>query len=106
MPTVVSSGTTVTDGTEQTLATPILNRTYVMWFDLVLLQAADTVRVRFKRKVLSSGTERECGYQDFSGVQDPPVQCLVPVSFPYGGSFTLQRTGGTDRSIPWSLESL
>lgn len=106
MPTVVSSGTTVTDGTEQTLATPILNRAYVLWLDLVLLQSADIVRVRANRKVLSSGTERKAAEQVFTGVQDPPLVCLVPVSFPYGGSFTLQRTGGTDRSIPWSLESL
>lgn len=106
MPTVVAAGTITTDGTEQTLSTPILDRAYVLWLDLVLLQAADTVRVRASRKVLSSGTVRKAAEQSFSGVQDPELACLVPLAFPYGGTFTIQRTAGTDRAIPWSLESL
>lgn len=106
MPTVVASGTLTTDGTEQTLTSQILNRSYVLWLDFTQLSGADKVRVRAKRKVLSSGTIRECAYQDFEGAIDPPVQCLTPLAFYYGGDFTLQRTAGTDNDIPWSLESL
>lgn len=106
MPTQVDSGSTLTDGTEQTLSSPLLNRSYVLWLDLNALQLGDAVRVRAKRKVLVSGTIRKCAEQVFSGVQDPPVTCLVPVSFPFGGEFSIQRTAGTDRTIPWSLESL
>lgn len=106
MPTVEASGTITTNATEQTINSNILNRSFVLWLDLNALQAGDTVVVRAKRKVLSSGTIREFASQTFADVQSPPVQALVPVALPYGGDFTIQRTSGTDRAIPWSLESL
>lgn len=106
MPTVVDSGTINTDGTEQTLASPIFNRSYVLWLDFNAMQATETMVIRSKRKVLASGSVREFSSQTFEGVQSPPIQCLVPVSLPTGGTFTIERTAGTDRAIPWSLESL
>lgn len=106
MPTVEASGTITTNVTEQTLNSNILNRTFVLWLDFSALVGGDVVVVRAKRKVLSGGTIRNVASQSFSGAQDPPNQSLVPVAFPYGGDFTIQRTGGVDRSIPWSLESL
>lgn len=106
MPTVVDAGTITTDGSEQTLSSPILNRSYVLWLDFNALTGADSMRIRAKRKVLSSGTVRKFAEQVYTSTQDPPVQCLVPVALFYGGEFTIQRIAGSDRAIPWSLESL
>lgn len=106
MPTVETSGTISTTAGEQTIVSTILNRSFVLWLDLNAMGSGDTFRVRMKRKVLAGGTIRECAYQDFTGAQSPPVQAVVPVAFPYGGDFTIQRTAGSDRSVPWSLESL
>lgn len=106
MPTVEGSGTITTTASEDTIITTILNRSYVLWLDLNALVGGDIVVVRAKRKVLSGGTIRECAEQRFSGAQDPPVVAMVPLDLPHGGDFTIQRTGGVDRAIPWSLESL
>lgn len=106
MPSVESSGTITTTAGEQTIVSSIANRSFVLWIDMSLLQAADTIVIKAKRKVLSGGTIRIVAQQTFAGVQDPPNQSLVPIACPYGADFTIQRTAGTDRNIPWSLESL
>lgn len=105
MPTVEDSGTITTSASEQTLTSITANKTLMLWLDLVNLQAGDTVVVRCKRTVLSGGTARTIITQTYSGVQDPPVVCSPPFTAPHGATFTIQRTAGSDRSIPWSVES-
>lgn len=107
--TVVASGTLTADGTEQTVATPALAKVYVVEFDLALLAAAETARIKVYQKVLNGGTERivfDSGA--ITGVQAAPdiIRRSVPIIAPQGIKVTFQQTGGTYRNYPYSVETI
>jgi hypothetical protein len=104
--TVISSGTTTTDGTEQTLATDTTGRVYVLVIDTGAMANGDTIEVRLKTIVLASGTEREAYSVVFSNAQGQPQKYSVPVPADISLKATLKRTAGTDRSYPWKLLAL
>ena len=106
MPVVEQSGTLATSAVEQTLATELDNRSYVLVVDLNAMVDGDTMILRLKREALSGGTQRAVVETVYSGVQAVKIKQSDPVSGPYGIVATLEQPDGASRSIPWSLESL
>jgi hypothetical protein len=109
MPTVEASGTqTAVVGTEHTLSAFTSNRNLQLWVDLSNMVAGDSVHVRLKRKVLSSGSIRTFDSFQLSGAPatDGQLAASVPFSAPHGATVTLEQEAGTSRDFAWSLESL
>lgn len=106
MPTLITSGTTTTDGTEQTLATDTANHTYVFVIDTNAMVNGDTIEIKLKTKVLSGGTSRIAYYMSYSNAQGRPQKYSVPVPANIELVVTLKRTAGSDRAYPWALLSL
>lgn len=106
MPTLVTSGTTTTDGTEQTLFTDTTNKTYIFVIDTNAMANGDIIEIRAKTKVLSGGTSREAYFVTYAHVQAQPNKYSVPIPANIELVVTLKRTAGTDRAYPWALLSL
>tara|TARA_B100000470_G_C19750764_1_gene373691 strand:- start:371 stop:694 length:324 start_codon:yes stop_codon:yes gene_type:complete len=107
MPLVVQySGTLTTDGTEQTLNTSTFVGVHVVQVDLSAMQAGDSVRLKTKTKVLTGSAVAIFIEQTFSGVQTEPIIQTEPVTSPFSLTATLERTGGSDRAYPWSINSV
>lgn len=100
------SGTLTTDGTEQTLNTSVFVGVHVVQVDLSAMQAGDTVVLRAKTKVLTAGATTIFIEQTFTGVQTEPIVQTEPVTSPFSFTATLQRTGGSDRAYPWSINTV
>ena len=104
---VRDSDTTTTDGTEQTLGVAqTFAGVYVNQIDLSAMQAGDTVVLKAKTKTLTTTTVAVFIEQTFSGVQTEPIAQTEPVTSPFSFTATLQRTGGSDRAYPWSINSV
>ena len=100
------SGTLTTDGTEQTLNTSVFVGGHVVQIDLSAMQAGDTVVLRAKTKTLTGSAVATFIEQTFSGVQTEPIAQTEPVTSPFSFTTTLQRTGGSDRAYPWSINTV
>jgi hypothetical protein len=106
MPSVEQSGTVTADGTEQTLATVTANRNLMLIVDCSNMQSGDRVVVKSKRKVLStSAAAEEFQRREIVGAQGAAI-VMDPMPSPHQGVFTLEQTGGTNRSFEYSVEAL
>jgi len=106
MPALVTSGTTTTDGTEQTLATDTTNKVYVFAIDTNAMVNADIIEIRIKTKILSGGASRVAYFVMYAHVQGEPQKYSEPIVANIEIVVTLKRVAGTDRSYPWALLSL
>ena len=103
--TVASSGTqTASIGTEHSLAAETTSGAYVLWVDLSNLANDEEVELRVKRKVLTGGTIRQSMIGSYKHIQGDPVVCSLPITAPYGATFTLKQISGTGRYFDWSVE--
>lgn len=101
-----ANGTLTTDGTEQTIATLTSNSVKTWTIDLGALQNGDEVVARIYTKVLAGGAERLLWPAvPWRHAQAAPVKMSLPIPSDVSIRFTLQRTAGTDRQIPWKVES-
>lgn len=104
---VTASGTqTAAISTEHTLNAPTAGNVYQLAVSLANMANGDVVELRFKRKVLSSGSAEvvfTATYKDAQGV-DGAVALSPPVPCPHGCTVTLKQTAGTGRNFDWSLE--
>jgi hypothetical protein len=101
-----ASGTTTTDGTEQTVATLTTNSVKTWVVDLGALANGDEVVARVYTKTLTGGTERLLWPAvPWRHAQAAPVKQSLPIPSDVSVRFTLQRTAGTDRAIPWKVLS-
>lgn len=104
---VNASGTTTTDGTEQSLATPTTSNVYVFDIDTNAMLAGDVLEIRVKKTVLTGGTIRPAWRATVG--PSPRAEGIVtspPLACPFGCTITIKRVGGTDRAYPWSLMTL
>lgn len=98
---LLSEGTLIADGTEQTLA-ELLTTGYLSGnVDLSNLQAGDTVRIREYVRIKSGGDYKLYDYADYSGVQSRPAMYVARLPSKYGVKITLQQTAGTYRSYDY-----
>ncbi len=108
MATIAGEGTTLADGSEQTLLSTTTLGTFQANVGLANMQAGDTVVVRIKTKVLSTGTLRTVYEETFSDAQAAPnlIQIGVPVPSGYEFALTLEQTGGTNRNYDWRVDQI
>ncbi|OUW93434.1 MAG: hypothetical protein CBD88_07150 [Flavobacteriales bacterium TMED228] len=99
-------GTKTTDGTEQTLGTSTYVGVHIVTVDLSAMQAGDTVVLKAKTKTLTGSAVAIFIEQTFTGVQTEPIIQTEPVTSPFSFTATLQRTGGSDRAYPWSINTV
>jgi hypothetical protein len=102
-----TSGSTTTDGTEQTLATITSAGNYQFRIDTDNLANSDAVEVRIKVEARSSESTAKVLYkQTFAHDRGEAVIFDFPwVAIPASGQYvvTLKRVAGTDRAYPWSI---
>ena len=106
MPTLITDGSTTTDGTEQTLATDTANHTYVFVIDTNLMVNGDQIEIKIKTIVRSAGTERVAYVVQYANIQDDPQKYSMPVPANISLKVTLKRVAGTDHAYPCALLSL
>lgn len=104
------SGSATVGSTEYSLtnnSTSIAEQTtggeYSAAIDLSALQSGDQYVIRAREKARASDTQRVVFAQVVNGAQDAPLFITAQLSLINGWDFTLQKTGGTDRSIQWSI---
>lgn len=110
---IVASGTTATDGTEQTLRDETSSEGKVIdaLLDLGALTATETFEIRVYTKVLVGGTLRRAYYQKFVGSQDDEasgksVIIYVPaMTATTEWKLTMKKVAGTNRNIDWKVNS-
>lgn len=104
---VNASGTTTTDGTEQSLATPSTSQVYCFDIDTAAMAAGDILEIRVKKTVLTGGTIRTA-WRATVGPSPlaEPIVVTPPLNCPFGCTVTIKRVAGTDRAYPWSLMTL
>lgn len=109
-PTIAASGTVVSDGTEQTLATITTPGAYEFIVDMGAMVNTEVVLLRIKEPVLAGGTTRSLEYLSYtatgSGAPEPTARAIGPRSIDQSATFTLQRTSGSARSHPWKIKRL
>lgn len=107
MPTLNTEGQTLTDGTEQVLATITANKYLQFSINLTPLQAGDTLKVRWYKKVHSAGTLARFAVETYT--DDQTVEPLSPVrdSGPFWianqARLSIQLTAGTNRTLDWEI---
>ena len=105
-PVVEATGTTLADGTEQTLSTINTPRNLTLSLDASVLSTGDAIRLRAYKKVLSGGALVLFYEEIFGGAQSVPGLISTPLPSPHQAAFTLEQLSGTYRSFPWSVESM
>lgn len=107
MPTSNSDGSqTCTIDTEHTLATITTAGNFLLTLDCDALALGDTLWVRTKLKVRSTGTTRTLYQTALSNVQATPVAVTPPIASLNEIVFTIEQTDGTGRTIPWEIIEL
>jgi len=92
--------------TEHTLGTITTAGTYQLQVDMNALANGDTVVLRTKLKVRSSGTTRLMYEDSYSHVQSQLVAVTIPAAATNEVVFTLEQTAGTGRAFPWEIVQL
>ena len=108
MPTLISEGTLTADGTEQELDTISVNGYYQFSISLANMAAADVVKVRFYKKVKTTGTLSRFHVETYNDAQDEPESPVVDSGpFWVANEFkvTLEQTAGTNRDFDWEILS-
>lgn len=101
--TLAASGTTLTDGTTQTLATLTTNASYVFEIDTGAMLIGDEIEVVISLKTLTGGTERVTRTVRFANAQGEPIKQFEPRAVDISYKVTLRRVAGSDRSYPWKV---
>ncbi len=109
MPTLNSEGTLTADGSEQDLGTVSVNGYYNFSVNLSNMAAADVVKIRFYKKVKTTGTLARFHVETYNDAQTTEPESPVVDSGPFwiANEFkvTLQQTAGTNRNFDWEILS-
>ena len=103
---VVFSGTQLaTIGIDHDLATITASGDYLFNVDVTLMTSSDTLELRVKNKLTSSGSVIGQYVQSFTGAQsvDDRFKVSVPFRVEHEAHPTLKQTAGTGRNYPWSV---
>jgi hypothetical protein len=79
---------------------------YQLMLDLSALVAGDEYTLRIKERIVGGGTPRMIDRVVFSGAQATPGTVYPALLLGLGWDMTLQRTGGVDRVIPYTIRSV
>lgn len=102
-----TSGSTTTDGSEQTLATITSAGNYMFRIDVDNMVNADAILIRIKVEARASESTAKVLYSQ-PVMHDQGEAAIIDfpwVAIPASGQYivTLQRTAGSDRAYPWSI---
>lgn len=102
---VKTSGSTTTDGTEQTLATVTDPEVLQLTVDVANLVNGDVIELRIYGKARSSDTERLMWGPVRVGPVAPITKLLPGPAMlsPHHFKATIKRIAGTDRAYPWAI---
>lgn len=104
--TLVTSGSTTTDGTEQTLTTQTTALVYQFAIDTANMQNGDVIEIKMKTKVRSGDSSRVAYYATYSHAQSgEPNKYSIPIPANVELIITIKRVAGGDRAYPWALLS-
>jgi hypothetical protein len=92
--------------TEHTLGTITSAGTYQLQVDLSNLANKDTVVLKTKLKVRSTGTTRLIYEDSYTHAQSSLVAVTIPVAATNEVVYTLTQTAGTGRAFPWEIVQL
>jgi hypothetical protein len=105
-----ATGTTTTDGTEQTLASGAAGGSFALQIDISAMQDGDEAELRAYTKAKSGGTERQIGYARLGPLgqssSSDQIQPFGPFPVVDDIKITLKRLAGTDRAYDWSVLNL
>lgn len=109
--TVENSGTYTTNpGTEEDLDSVTGPGIYQLEADINAITGDEIITLRVYKKVLSGGTERLEEESSWHGIQGIPIVRMPPIVIPHNGAsalrFTAEQTGGSARSMPWSVNKI
>lgn len=98
----VGNGTNVCDGSEQTISTKTVAKTYVLMADLNDMANGEELTIRIKTRPLTGGTTRTVYDPSYANVQtSSPIVISVPVPSLWELIVTFE--GTNTLSIPWVL---
>jgi len=105
MASLIASGTTTTDGTEQTLRSETTTGIFVLILDRSAMLAGDIVEVRGKTIILSAGALGTLWMQELRDAPptDDKIFESMHVISNIQADWTIKRTAGTDRAYPWKV---
>lgn len=103
--TVVTSGSQLMDGSEDSLISETTAAVYILSLDLTPMALGDVIEVRIYTKTKSASTKEIAYIATYSNVQGEPNKFSVPVPAGYYFEATLKQTAGTNRTIDWALLS-
>jgi len=106
---LVASGTQLTDATADPgilLSTQTRAGIYVWTLDTSNMQAGDAIECVIQTIVLAGGTRRQAYRMPFRNVQAQPIKVAPAVMTDQSIRISIERTAGTDREYPWSLQQL
>ncbi len=103
----IATGSTATDGTEQTLTTQTGGKTYVFAIDLAVMVANNSqIEIRVYTKVLGGSTSRQTYYASYSAIQEDKNVFTVPIPAIHEMHVTIKRVAGSDYTYDWSILSI
>ena len=111
MPNPIDENTLTADGTEQSVYTAATNRVTQLFVNVDNMQSGDTIVIREKIKVLTGDSVALIKSTTLTGANGTlPGSSLIfqsdPLSGPYGVTYTLEQTAGTNRTYKWRVDEL
>jgi len=105
MASLIASGTTTTDGTEQTLRSETTTGTFVLILDRNAMLAGDIIEIRGKTIILSAGVLRTIWMQELRDAPptDDNIYESMHILSNIQADWTIKRTAGTDRAYPFKI---
>ena len=111
MPNLIDSGTKTTDGTEQTLYAGVTNRVTQLLVNMDESTSGETIVIREKIKVLTGDSVALVKSTTLTGADGGlPGSAVIfqtdPLPCTFGVTYTIQKTGGTNRDYKWAVTEL
>lgn len=111
MPNPIDENTLTADGTEQAVYAGVTNRVTQLVVNVDNMASGDTIVIEEKHKVLTGDSVALVKATTLTGADGGlPGSAVIfttdPLSGPYGVTYTLQQTAGTNRDFKWRVDEL
>lgn len=111
MPNPIDEGTLSATGSEDSLYTATTSRVTQLTVNTDNMQSGDTIVIREKQKVLTGDSVALVKATTLTGADGGlPSSAVIfqtnPLSGPYGVTYTLEQTAGTNRDYKWRVDEV
>ena len=101
--TSVENGTVTTDGSEQTIGSAqTADAAYTGYLDMTNSTSGETIVIKIKVRIAGSD-DRVLIKDTFVGAQDEPLYHFPPITSTENFTWTIEKTGGTNRAYTYRL---